>query len=131
MTAPRPTAAHLYNARRNDRTSNIMPSVCFYFQVHQPFRLRRYSVFDTDQDYFDSLKNIEICKKVARKCYLPANEMLLENIQKHEGRFRVAFSISGVAREQFDHASLEVHERFHRLNMIGFYELLNELDYLA
>ena len=85
-----------------------MPSVCFYFQVHQPFRLRRYSVFDTDQDYFDSLKNIEICKKVARKCYLPANEMLLENIQKHEGRFRVAFSISGVALEQFEHAGKKV-----------------------
>jgi alpha-amylase len=34
-----------------------MASVCFYFQIHQPFRLRRYSVFDTDRHYFDDYKN--------------------------------------------------------------------------
>ena len=44
-----------------------MASVCFYFQVHQPFRLRRYSVFDTDRHYFDETKNAEICRKVAQR----------------------------------------------------------------
>ena len=67
-----------------------MASVCFYFQVHQPFRLRRYSVFDTDRHYFDDQKNAEICRKVAHKCYLPANRTMLETIRMHEARFRIA-----------------------------------------
>ena len=59
-----------------------MASVCFYFQVHQPFRLRRYSVFDSDPNYFDEYKNAEICRKVAARCYLPANRLMLELIQQ-------------------------------------------------
>ena len=57
-----------------------MVSVCFYFQVHQPFRLRKYSIFDigNNSDYFDEKKNKEIINKVARKCYLPANKLLLK-----------------------------------------------------
>src|SRR2546421_642628 len=70
-----------------------MPSVCFYFQIHQPFRLRRYSVFDTDRTYFDDFKNAEIARKVAHKCYLPANRTLLDAIKMHEGRFRISYSI--------------------------------------
>ena len=50
-----------------------MASVCFYFQVHQPYRLRRYSVFDSDPYYFDDYKNAEIMRKVANKCYLTSN----------------------------------------------------------
>ncbi len=50
-----------------------MPSVCFYFQVHQPSRLRRYSIFDVDRNYFDSFGNAEICRKLAQKCYIRAN----------------------------------------------------------
>ena len=80
-----------------------MASVCFYFQVHQPYRLRRYSVFDTDRHYFDDTKNAEICRKVAHKCYLPANRMLLDTIRVHEGRFRVAFSITGCALYPLEH----------------------------
>ena len=73
-----------------------MASVCFYFQVHQPFRLRRYSVFDTDRHYFDDYKNAEICRKVAAQV-LPAGQPdAAGDIQQHEGRFRVAFSITGV-----------------------------------
>lgn len=78
-----------------------MASVCFYFQVHQPFRLRRYSVFDTDPFYFDNKANQEICEKVANKCYRPATRKILELVRRHEGRFRVSYSISGVALEQF------------------------------
>jgi alpha-amylase len=106
-----------------------MPSVCFYFQVHQPFRLRRYSVFDTDRNYFDDLKNPELTKKVAEKCYLPANRMLLDNIRKHDGRFRVAFSISGVALEQFAETAPEVLDSFHQLNQTGCVEFLSETYY--
>ena len=55
-----------------------MASVVFYFQVHQPFRLRRYSIFDSGTNYFDEVANDSICKKVAQKCYLPANRVILD-----------------------------------------------------
>ena len=103
-----------------------MASVCFYFQVHQPFRLRRYSVFDTDRHYFDDHKNAEIARKVAIKCYLPANRMLLDTIRLHEGRFRIAYSITGVALEQFQSAAPEVMDTFHQLNDTGCVEFLDE-----
>jgi alpha-amylase len=106
-----------------------MASVCFYFQVHQPYRLRRYSVFDTDRHYFDDFKNADILRKVATKCYLPTNRMLLETIKMHEGRFRVSFSITGVALEQFDQYAPEVMETFHQLNQTGCVEFLEETYY--
>ena len=55
-----------------------MASVVFYFQVHQPFRLRRYSVFDTDPFYFDAEANGTILQKVANKCYRPTTEKILD-----------------------------------------------------
>jgi len=106
-----------------------MASVCFYFQVHQPYRLRRYSVFDTDRHYFDDTKNAEICRKVAHKCYLPANRMLLDTIRVHEGRFRIAYSITGVALEQFIRYAPEVMDTFHQLNDTKCVEFLDETHY--
>ena len=103
-----------------------MASVCFYFQVHQPFRLRRYSVFDTDRHYFDDHKNAEILRRVAQKCYLPANRVFLEMIRQHEGRFRVAYSISGAALEQFQQFAPEVLETFQELAGTGCVEFLDE-----
>jgi len=106
-----------------------MASVCFYFQVHQPFRLRRYSVFDTDHHYFDEAKNGEILRKIAAKCYLPANQMMLETIREHGGRFRVAYSITGVALEQFQNYAPDVVESFQQLNSTGCVEFLEETYY--
>ncbi len=106
-----------------------MASVCFYFQVHQPLRLRRYSVFDTDRDYFDDAKNAEIIRKVAHKCYLPANRVLLEMIKAHDGRFRVAFSLTGLAIEQMQAFVPEVIESFQELARTGCVELLDETYY--
>jgi alpha-amylase len=106
-----------------------MASVCFYFQIHQPFRLRRYSVFDTDRNYFDDQKNAEICRKVAHKCYLPANRTLAETIRVHEGRFRISYSITGVALEQFEAYAPEVIESFQQLNATGCVEFLAETYY--
>lgn len=106
-----------------------MPSVCFYFQIHQPFRLRRYSVFDTDRHYFDDHKNGEIIRKVAQKCYLPANQMMLDLIRQHEGRFRISYSISGAALEQIQQYAPEVLDSFHQLNQTGCVEFLAETYY--
>lgn len=105
-----------------------MPSLCFYFQVHQPYRLRHYSFFDIGKDHFyeDAEANRSIMEKVARKCYLPMNELLLKLIRRENGRFKVAFSISGVALEQFAQYKPEVIDSFRRLVNTGCVELLSE-----
>ena len=80
-----------------------MSALCFYFQVHQPYRLRHYTFFDigVDSFYEDEDANCGIMLKVARKCYLPMNALLLKLIRKYDGRFKVSFSISGTALDQF------------------------------
>ena len=103
-----------------------MASVCFYFQVHQPYRLRHYTIFDTEPDYFDEARNAEICRKVARKCYLPANLLLLELIRKYDGRFRVAFSTTGTLLEQLQQYAPEVLSSFQQLAATGCVEFLAE-----
>ena len=106
-----------------------MASVCFYFQVHQPFRLRRYSVFDTEPNYFDDFKNAEICRKVAQKCYLPANRLMLELIRRFGKDFAIAYSITGTAIEQFQKWAPEVVDSFRALVDTGQVELLGETFY--
>jgi len=106
-----------------------MASVCFYFQVHQPYRLRRYSIFDHDPNYFDRYKNAEICRKVANKCYLPANRTILELINRHEGKFRVSYSITGVLLDQLEEYAPEVLSTFHALARTGCVEFISETYY--
>ena len=103
-----------------------MPDVCFYFQVHQPRRLRRYSVFETEPTYFDDQANATILRRVAQKCYLPATELLLRQIERHGGRFAVAFSLTGQVIEQFQRWSPEVLDSFRRLAETGCVEFLSE-----
>ena len=106
-----------------------MASVCFYFQVHQPYRLRPYTVFDTDSNYFDDFKNAEILRKVANKCYLPSNLLLLDLIRKHNGRFRISYSITGTLLEQLQRYAPEVLLSFQKLAATGCVEFLAETYY--
>lgn len=106
-----------------------MASVCFYFQVHQPQRLRRYSVFDTAWDYFDDHVNRTICRRVADRCYLPAARLLRDLIHQHNGCFRVCFSITGSAIEQFHRFTPEVIDVFKDLTATGCVEMLCETYY--
>ena len=87
-------------------------SICLYFQVHQPNRLRLYRFFDIGKDshYYDDFANRTILRRVAQKCYLPMNALLLELIEANKGAFKVAFSISGSVLEQFDRYAPEVIE---------------------
>lgn len=105
-----------------------MPGVCLYFQVHQPCRLKHYTVFQIgrDHEYFDEANNHEILAKVAEKCYLPANQVLHELIRQCQGDFRVAFSLSGVALDQFARHHPEVMDSFQGLADTGCVEFLNE-----
>lgn len=103
-----------------------MASVCFYFQVHQPLRLRRYSVFDTDPIYLDDQRNAQIIRKVASKCYLPVTALLLDLIRRHGGGFRVSFSLTGSVIEQLQRHAPEVIVRFRDLANTGCCEFLAE-----
>ncbi len=107
-----------------------MVDVCFYFQVHQPYRLGQYSVFDTDSQkhYFHTAKNREVLKRVARKSYLPTNKILLGLLKKHP-EFKISYSISGVALEQFEEYAPQVLQSFQELNDTGQVEMLSETYY--
>lgn len=112
-----------------------MPSVCFYFQVHQPYRVKRIRAFDVGSagDYFDhagedSLNNRRIFEKVARKCYIPANAALRRMIAAHPD-FRASFSLSGVFLEQAEAFMPEVVRSFQDLVNTGQVEILGETYY--
>jgi len=109
-----------------------MPSVCFYFQVHQPYRIKQYRVFDigNDSEYFNDdsdrdLNNQKILQKVARKSYLPANAVMLDLLNEHPD-FKVSFSLSGVLMEQLEKYSPETLISFQKLVETGRAEILSE-----
>jgi len=106
-----------------------MPSVVIYFQMHQPYRLRRYSVFDQRPQYFDDASNTEICRKVAEKCYRPGLQMLLDLVRRHRGAFRVAISITGTLLEQLEAGSPDVVALLRELVQTGSCEVLGETYY--
>jgi len=103
-----------------------MASVVLYFQIHQPYRLKRYSVFDSHPYYFDSGKNGEICRKVADKCYRPATGLMLDLVKRHKGNFRISYSITGVVLEQLEEFAPDVIDLFKRLAETGCCEFLAE-----
>jgi alpha-amylase len=106
-------------------------SICLYFQVHQPTRLRLYRFFDIGKDshYYDDFANRTILRRIAQKCYLPMNAQLLEQIKQGKGKFKVAFSISGSALEQFQRFAPEVIDSFRALAETGCVEFLCETYY--
>ena len=109
-----------------------MTAVCFYFQVHQPMRLNQgYSFFDIGRshNYRDEAANRDIMRKVADKCYLPANRLMLDLIHQFEGKFRISYAITGVAMEQFQEFCPEVLDSFQDLADTGCVEFIGETHY--
>jgi len=104
----------------------IMPSICFYFQMHQPRRLRRYSVFDIGEDYFDRPRNSLLLERITEKCYLPTTRLLLELVEKLHGEFRFAYCITGILLEQLEREAPEVIELLQKLAKTGCVEFLSE-----
>lgn len=109
-----------------------MVSTCFYFQVHQPYRLKRHSVFDIGKgdDYFNDksdtdLNNEKVLKKVSHKCYLPANKLMLHLIKKHP-EFKISYSISGVLLDQLSDFAPDVLHSFQELADTGNVEMIDE-----
>ncbi|HEY4487482.1 MAG TPA: glycoside hydrolase family 57 protein [Candidatus Paceibacterota bacterium] len=112
-----------------------MKSVCFYFQVHQPYRVKRYRLFDVgnDPEYFNDrseidLNNRRVMEKVAQKSYIPATSLLLELLHRHP-ELRVSFSFSGVALEQMERYAPDALNLFKQAFDTGQVEILGETYY--
>lgn len=104
-----------------------MKTICLNFQIHQPFRYRKYRFFDIGNDsyYYDDYANETIMRKIADNCYLPANHILLKQIKKSKGKFKLSFYISGVALDQFRLYAPEVIDSFKELAATGAVEFLS------
>ncbi len=105
-----------------------MQHICLYFQVHQPFRLKRYRFFNIGEDhhYFDDFENKLHMQRIAYDSYLAANKILLDLIKKHKDKFKVSFSITGTAIEQMELYAPEVLNSFKELANTGNIEFLAE-----
>src|SRR5581483_2720088 len=107
-------------------------SIVLYLHVHQPFRIRHYTVFDSavKHDYFNAssdspASNENILKKVAAKSYLPANKKLLELLNKYP-EFKFSLSITGTVLEQLEKWSPESLQSFIELTDTGRVEIVSE-----
>jgi alpha-amylase len=118
-----------------------MPDICLGFEVHQPFRINRTfekqlsggkkvgSLFDI---YFDNDRNRAVLERVAGKCYIPANEIIMRNIEHFRGSskpFKVIYSISGVLIEQLERWMPNVLDSFKKLAETGCVEFLDQTYY--
>ncbi len=106
-----------------------MASIVFYFQVHQPHRLKPYSVFHTDPFYFNEDANGQIARKVADKCYRPTTRLMLDLIKRHEGNFRVSYAITGTVIDQWKKFTPDVLDLFVQLADTGCCEFVAETYY--
>jgi alpha-amylase len=120
-----------------------MTDIVFTFEVHQPFRMKKnffweHKMFrhinknDLMDHYFDKVKDREIFERVSRKCYLPANQIMLKLIDEHKRekrKIKVAYSISGIFLEQCEMFNKDVLESFKQLAETGCVEFLNQTYY--
>lgn len=112
-----------------------MKSICIYLQIHQPYRLKRFSLFDIGHghEYFDDasesdLNNRRILRKVAEKSYIPTAKLLLVLLERHP-EFRVSLSFSGIVLEQLATDAPEALDLFTRMIATGRVEVLGETYY--
>lgn len=106
-----------------------MQNICLYFQVHQPYRLsKRYRFFEIGENhyYYDDYENRMHMERIARDAYLPTNRLILDLIEKYGDKFKISFSITGTAIEQFEQFAPEVLESFKDLAKTGNVEFLAE-----
>lgn len=108
-----------------------MPSIVFYFKVHQPFRLKHYTVFDIyeDKNYFDDERNKFYLERIAKKCYLPTLKIIEKLIQETNGKFKVSFGITGTLIEQLQQWQPEVIDLLQKLSQTNSVEFVGETYY--
>ena len=94
-----------------------MKNICFYFQLHLPYALKRYRFFEIGNDhyYYDDFQTEETIRLLVEKSYLPANKTILDIIHHSNKAFKCAFSISGCTLEQLEQYAPEVIDSFREL----------------
>ena len=104
-----------------------MKNVCFYFKIHQPYRLKRYRFFDIGNDhyYYDDFADDEIISRLAEVSYLPMCDTLLEMIKESNGSFKCSISVSGTALEQLQQYVPECIDKLRALAQTGCVEFLS------
>lgn len=110
--------------------------IVLYLHVHQPFRVRQYSVFDTadkhdyfeEPDYKTDRNNEQVLRKVADKSYRPMNSLLQRLLNKHPD-FKVSLSITGTFMEQAEQWAPDVLDSFKALVATGRVEIVSETYY--
>lgn len=105
-----------------------MKNICFYFQIHLPFRLKRYRFFEIGNDhyYYDDFQTSDRITNMVENSYLIANRTISEMIRSSNGKFRCAFIISGVTLELLEQYSPETIDSFKELAKTGSVEFLAE-----
>lgn len=105
-----------------------MKNLCFYFEIHQPVRLKKYRFFEIGQDhyYYDDFQTEERIRYLVDQAYLPANKTIAEMIRSSNGKFKCTFSISGIALEQLEQYAPEVIDSFKALAKTDSVEFLAE-----
>ncbi len=105
-----------------------MKNICFYFQIHQPFRLKRYRFFEIGNDhyYYDDFANDDIITRIAHRSYIPMADTLLTMIKESGGAFKCAISITGTAIEQLQIYVPEFIDKLKALADTGCVEFLSE-----
>ena len=105
-----------------------MKAICFNFEIHQPFRLKRYRFFDIGNDhyYYDDFLNDDIITRIAGRSYVPACKTLLKMIEDTKGAFKCSIAITGVAIEQIEQYVPELIDLLKRLADTGCVEFVAE-----
>ncbi|WP_276500365.1 glycoside hydrolase family 57 protein [Terrimonas pollutisoli] len=108
-----------------------MVSVCLYFKVHQPYRLKKYEAKDIDacHCYEDAAADEENINRLANECWLPANEIIYQQIRQQKGKFRCSFSLSGTVLELIQQYRPDVIQSFRELAATGCVEFTAETYY--
>lgn len=108
-----------------------MLPICLFFQIHQPLRVRPYSVFEIGKHtpYFDQAENRRILAQTCEDSYDPSLRILEKLILSYGQNFKVSLSISGTALEQLEAWQPQVLERLKRLAKTGAVEFLSETYY--
>ena len=103
-------------------------TICLYFQIHQPFRLKRYRFFDIGNDpyYYDDFTNESVTERITGNCYVPGLQLLLKLINKHDNRFKITLSVTGLALEHFQLYSPQVIVLLRQLAQTGCVEFCAE-----
>ncbi|MCB9851129.1 MAG: alpha-amylase, partial [Phycisphaerales bacterium] len=101
-----------------------MATICLQLSLHQPHVLRRYSVFDQGEHYFDTFRTREACRRFAERSVLPTNRLLLALMRRHEGAFRISLNVSGTALDLFAKHVPAVIETLHAMADTGCVEFV-------